>query len=209
MGKHVSATLGWSDKALGADRDALIYFARASRGFGSLQTNAFLLSGSIRGRLESGTAENAQLSISARYYRTQSEKRLFFTSVGATAGRNLDLDNPVQLGGDTGLRGFPLRYQNGESKLLVTVEQRYFTDWYPFRLVRVGAAIFADAGRVWGANPIGEERLGWLADVGFGLRLALTRSASRKVIHVDVAFPLNGDPTIDDVQFLLESRRSF
>jgi hypothetical protein len=45
--------------------------------------------------------------------------------------------------------------------------------------------------------------------VGFGLRLALTRSASRKVIHIDVAFPLNGDPTIDDVQFLLESRRSF
>jgi len=49
----------------------------------------------------------------------------------------------------------------------------------------------------------------WLADVGFGLRLALTRSASRKVIHVDVAFPLSGDTTIDDVQFLLESRRSF
>jgi hemolysin activation/secretion protein len=129
--------------------------------------------------------------------------------VSATAGQELDLDNPVRLGGDTGLRGYPLRYQNGESKLLVTVEQRYFTDWYPLRLVRVGAAIFADVGRVWGPNPVGEERKGWLADVGFGLRLALTRSASRKVIHVDVAFPLGGDTTIDDVQFLLESRRSF
>ena len=209
MGKHVSATLGWSDETFGADRDALIYFARASRGFGSLQKNALLLSSSIRGRLESGKAVNALLSINARYYRTQSEKRLFFSSLNATAGQNLDLDNPVRLGGDTGLRGYPLRYQNGESKLLVTVEQRYFTDWYPFRLIRVGGAIFADAGRVWGPNPVGEERKGWLADVGFGLRLALTRSSSRKVIHVDVAFPLNGDPTIDDVQFLIESRRSF
>ena len=209
MGKHVSATLGWADDSFGADRDALIYFARADRGFGSLQKNAVLLSGSIRGRLESGKAANAKLSVNARYYRTQSEKRLFFTSLSATVGQNLDLDNPVQLGGDTGLRGYPLRYQNGESKLLVTVEQRYFTDWYPFRLIRVGGAIFADAGRVWGPNPVGEERKSWLADVGFGLRLALTRSASRKVIHIDVAFPLNGDPTIDDVQFLLESRRSF
>ena len=209
MGKHVSATLGWADETFGSDRDALIYFAGASHGFGSLQKNALLLSGSVRGRLESGRAANTQLSINARYYRTQSEKRLFFTSLSATAGQNLDLDNPVQLGGDSGLRGYPLRYQNGESKLLITVEQRYFTDWYPFRLVRVGAAAFADAGRVWGPNPVGEERKGWLADVGFGLRLALTRSSSRKVIHVDVAFPLNGDPAIDDVQFLLESRRSF
>jgi hypothetical protein len=190
MGKHVSATLGWSDDSFGADRDALIYFARASRGFGSLQKNALLLSSSIRGRLESGEVANAQLSVNARYYRTQSEKRLFFTSLRATAGQNLDLDNPVQLGGDTGLRGYPLRYQNGESKLLVTAEQRYFTDWYPFRLIRVGAAMFADVGRVWGPSPVGEERKSWLADVGFGLRLALTRSSSRKVIHVDVAFPL-------------------
>jgi outer membrane protein assembly factor BamA len=209
MGNHVSATLGWSDESFGADRDALMFSAVVSRGFGSLQKNALLLSGSIRGRLESGKAVNSQLTVNTRYYRTQSEKRLFFTSLSATAGQELDLDNPVRLGGDTGLRGYPLRYQNGESKLLVTVEQRYFTDWYPLRLIRVGAAIFADAGRVWGPNPLDEERTGWLADVGFGLRLALTRSASRKVVHVDVAFPLNGDTTIDDVQFLLESRRSF
>jgi len=209
MGHHVSTRLGWSDEAFGADRDALMFAAAASRGFGSLQKSALLLSGSLRGRLESGEAVNSLLTVNTRFYHTQSEKRLFFAYMSATAGQDLDLDNPVQLGGDTGLRGYPLRYQNGESKFLVTVEQRYFTDWYPLRLIRVGAAIFADAGRVWGPSPLGEERKGWLTDVGFGLRLALTRSASRKVIHVDVAFPLNGDATIDDVQFLLESRRSF
>ena len=209
MGNYVSATLGWSDKSLGADRDAVVYSGNVSRGLGSLQENALLLSGSIRGRIESGKAVNSQLTVNARYYRTQSEKRLFFASVNATAGHALDLDNPVRMGGDTGLRGYPLRYQNGDSKMLVKVEQRYFTDWYPLRLVRVGGAVFADVGQVWGQNPVGEERLGWLADVGFGLRLALTRSSSGKVIHIDVAFPLNGDPTIDKVQFLIESRRSF
>ena len=160
-------------------------------------------------RIESGDAVNALLSVSARWYNQQSEKRTFFATVSGTWGEDLDLDNPVQLGGDTGLRGYPLRYQTGDSKILMTVEQRYFWDWYPFRLVRVGGAIFADAGRTWGDNPVGGESLGWLSDVGFGLRLAPTRTGTRSIIHVDVAFPLNGDDSIDSVQFVIESKKSF
>jgi hemolysin activation/secretion protein len=194
---------------MGADRDALLYSGAISRGFGNAREDSLLLSTSIQGRLESGKATNQLVNIEATYYQKQSEKRLFFASIEGTAGHALDIDNPVRLGGDTGLRGYPLRYQNGESKLLTTIEQRYYTDWYPFRIIRVGGAVFADVGRVWGPSPVGEERLGWLTDVGFGLRLALTRSSSRKVIHIDLAFPLNGDSSIDSVQFLVESRRSF
>jgi len=209
MGTHVVASLGWSDTSIGADRDALIYAGAINQGFGSMAKNALQLSLSVNGRVESGNAVNSLAHLFSRYYRKQSDKRLFFASILATAGHALDLDNPVTLGGDTGLRGYPLRYQNGESKIVATVEQRYFTNWYPWRLFRVGGAVFADVGRVWGESPVGEERLDWLADVGFGLRLALTRSASGKVVHIDVAFPLNGDPSIDSVQFLIESRRSF
>ena len=209
LGSRLSASLGWSDKSLGADRDALMFSARASRGFGSLDKTALLLSMSTDGRVESGSARNAHLTANARYYRTQSRKRLFFATVAATAGHSLDLDNPVQLGGDSGLRGYPLRYQSGDSKLLLTIEQRYFTDWYPFRLVRIGGAVFADAGRVWGKSPLGSEPYGWLSNVGFGLRFAPTRSSAAKMIHLDVAFPLGGDNSIDSVQILLESKRGF
>ena len=209
MGRRMAASLGWSDTALGADRNALIYFGSVSQGFGSMSGNALQMSLSIDGRIESGEPANSLAHLFVRYYRKQSEKRLFFASIRGTAGYALDLDNPVRLGGDTGLRGFPLRYQNGESKFIATVEQRYFTDWYPFRLFRVGGAVFADVGRVWGESPVGEERLDWLADAGFGLRLAFTRSSSGKVIHIDVAFPINGDPSIDNVQFLVEARQSF
>ncbi len=209
LGSRFSASLGWSDESFGADRDALIVEASARRGFGSLQKRALLLSGSASGRLESGQAENSLLTVDARYYRIQSKKRLFFATLSATAGHSLDLDNPVQLGGDSGLRGYPLRYQSGDSKLLFTIEQRYFTDWYPFRLVRIGGAVFADAGRVWGDDPLNGRRFGWLTDVGFGLRLAPTRSSSGKMVHLDVAFPLGGDDSIDSVQILLESKRGF
>ncbi len=208
-GTRVAATLGWSDKEFGADRDAALYWLSASRSFGDLAKSAVLLSADASGRVESGDAVNALLNVRARYYKQQSEQRTFFMTVSATYGNNLDLDNPVELGGDTGLRGYPLRYQSGDSKILLTVEQRYFWNWYPFRLVRVGGAIFADTGRTWGDDPLGGESLGWLSDVGFGLRLAPTRTGTRSIIHIDVAFPLDGDDSIDSVQFLIESKKSF
>jgi len=208
MGLRIAASLGWSDRSFGADRDALVYSASSSRGFGSLEGTALLLSASLSGRSESGDAANALLSVNARYYRKQSEKRLFFFRLSGTAGHELDLDNLVVAGGKTGLLGYPLRYQVGESRVVASVEQRYFTDWYPFRIARVGAAVFANAGRVWGENPLGPDNRGWLVDVGVGLRFALTRLTS-KVVHLDLAFPLNGDDTIDDVQILLEARKSF
>ena len=76
-------------------------------------------------------------------------------------------------------------------------------------LFGAGGAVFADVGRTWGRNPIGEPELGWLRNVGFGLRLAPTRASANKMIHIDIAFPLDGDPSIDSVQILLESKRSF
>ena len=208
MGLQLRASLGWADESIGADRDAGVFAASASRGFGSFEAKALVLQAASSGRMESGDLTNAKLSIDARYYWRQSEKRTFFIELSGTRGTRLDLDNSVVLGGKTGMRGYPLRYQVGESKALATVEQRYYTDWYPFRFARVGGAIFADVGQVWGSNPLGDDNRGWIADVGLGLRLALTRVSDR-VVHIDVAFPLNDDPTIDNVQFLIESRKSF
>jgi len=208
-GTRFSATLGWSDESFGADRNAIVYALGVERSFGTLAESALLLRGNISGRHESGDAADVLLNASARYYRKQSEKRTFFATLSTSVGSNLDLDNPVELGGDTGLRGYPLRYQTGDSKVLLTVEERYFWDWYPFRLFRVGGAIFADAGRTWGENPLGGQSLGWLSDIGCGLRFASTRTGSRRILHFDVAFPLNGDPSIDSVQVLLEAKASF
>ena len=209
LGTRLSASIGWSDLSFGADRDALIFSASVSRGFGSLKKTSLLVSATANGRHEGGNTANSSTTISARFYHRQSEKRLFFMTLEGTAGHDLDLDNPVQLGGKSGLRGYPLRYQTGDSKLLFTIEQRYFADWYPFRLFRVGGAVFADVGRTWGDNPIGEENFGWLPNVGFGLRFTPTRFSTDKVAHLDFAFPLGGDASIDSVQILLEAKRGF
>lgn len=209
LGRRYFARLGYANESLGSDRDALLLAAGASRSYGDIDKAALLLNTSFNGRLEDGNLVNGVWNLNARYYRQLSEQQLFFTTVSGSAGRRLDLDNPLQLGGDNGLRGYPLRYQVGDARALLTVEYRYFTNWYPFRLARVGGAVFADAGRTWGDNPAGGTRLGWLKDVGFGLRLMPTRASGREVIHLDIAFPLDGDSSIDDVQILLESKTSF
>ena len=208
-GTRFTASLGWSDESFGADRNALVYAASFSRLFGSLDGAALQLFTTAKGRLEHGANVNSLAEVDARYSYRLSEKSTFFAGVYGTVGHDLDLDNLVELGGDTGLRGYPLRYQTGTSKVLLSVEQRYFSDWYPFRLARVGGAVFADAGRSYGDHPFGGQELGWLRDVGVGLRIAPTRTGSGRIVHIDLAFPLDGDPSIDSVQLIIETKTSF
>jgi hypothetical protein len=209
LGKELRASLGYASESLGSDRDSLIYSLEASRGYGDINRKALILAADASGRIDDGSSANSEIGVGARYYNQITSKRLFFMTLDARRGHNLDLDNPLEIGGDSGLRGYPLRYQSGDASMLFTIEHRYFTDWYPFRLARVGGAIFADVGRIWGDNPVQGTPQGWLRDIGFGLRLGPTRGGADEVVHLDIAFPLDGDPSIDNVQILLESKGSF
>jgi hypothetical protein len=209
LGTHVTTQLGWSDPAFGANLTALVFSATAGYGFASSHGETLLFASTLDGRLENGTPQNTVLTGSFHYYFRQSEHMLFYSGIDASAGRNLDLDNQLLLGGDNGLRGYPLRYQDGTSRALLTIEERYFTNWYPFRLFRVGGAAFMDVGRTWGTAPLAEPSLGLLRDVGFGLRFGNSRSGLGNIIHVDLAFPLDGDPSINKVQFLVVTKETF
>src|SRR2546427_7441217 len=146
-------------------------------------SSTLLLAGTLTGRLENGEPRNVLLAGSVRYYVEQNENWLFFTTLQATKGWRLDLEDQILLGGDNGLRGYPLRYQDGTARALWTVEQRFFTDWYPFRLFRVGAAVFFDTGRTWGSAPLAAPSLGLLRDAGFGLRFGNARSGLGNVVR--------------------------
>jgi outer membrane protein assembly factor BamA len=210
IGTTASLRLGWAQDGLGSNMSALIMQGSAAKGFSSENgSSTLLLYSDFAGRLEDGDLRNGVLNGSARYYREQSKNWLFFTTLQGTKGWSLDLDNQILLGGDSGLRGYPLRYQDGDARALWTVEQRYFTDWYPLRLLRVGGAVFFDMGRTWGTPPLAQPSLGLLKDAGFGLRLGNARSGLGNVIHVDLAFPLDGDSSIQRVQFLVQTEARF
>jgi hemolysin activation/secretion protein len=76
-------------------------------------------------------------------------------------------------------------------------------------LFNVGAAVFYDMGATWGRDPLGTPSQGLLRDIGVGLRLGNSRSALGNVLHIDVAFPLDGDQSIRSVQFLVETKEKF
>lgn len=209
LGTRLSARVGAARTTFGSDRNAWILNAAAQTGFGSSERRSLIFASRFTTRVEDDGPQDLLLDVSAKYYSRHTEGRLFYASLSGSYGHNLDIDNPMMLGGDNGLRGYPLRYQTGNKRALLTLEQRFFTDWYPMRLFRVGGAIFFDAGRTWGRSPVSDRENELLTDVGFGLRIGNTRSGQGRMTHIDLAFPLDGDQGIKDVQLLIETRKSF
>ncbi|MGC1523379.1 MAG: BamA/TamA family outer membrane protein [Steroidobacteraceae bacterium] len=209
FGTEITGEVGLSNGAFGADRNAIMLAAKALRGFELTELQQLFLTSDFSSRIEDGRARNLIADAGAKYYWRWREDWLLFAGLSGTVTDSLDPDMQLLLGGDNGLRGYPLRYESGTSRALFTVEQRFYTDWYPFRLVRVGGAIFADVGRTWGNGVIGNSDPGLLRDVGFGLRLGNTRSGLGNVLHIDFAFPLNNIAGIQRFQFLVQTMQSF
>jgi len=186
------------------------YLSSSAGGGSELSAATTLLySATATGRLTGGGAENVTLGAGARLLHRDFGRQLLVASLSADAVHDLDAGAQLLLGGDNGLRGYPLRYQDGDARVLFTIEQRYFTNWYPFKLLHVGAAAFADVGRTFGDPAVSGTEQGWLSDVGVGLRLAPSRSSDGSVIHFDVAMPMGVDPSIKRVQWLVKTRSSF
>ena len=217
MGAYATVQVGWAGTSFGSTRDAVNFQLAAGDGYGLTKRQMLLVSSVFTGRMQRGSLENGVLNTAVRYYDQQSGDWLFrkgdwlfFSTLAFSAGKRLDLENQILLGGDNGLRGYPLRYQDGTSRALLSLEERYFSDWYPFRLFRVGGAVFFDMGRTWGRAPLGQPSLGMLKDAGFGLRFGNARTGLGNVIHVDVAFPFDSGPTnIRKVQFLVQTEQEF
>ncbi|HEY6644834.1 BamA/TamA family outer membrane protein [Povalibacter sp.] len=214
LGRTARLELGYASTAFGSTQSALMINASAQAGFEPADEQYIIGNIGLHGRVERGELRNTLLDIGSRYYLRQSLRSVLFASATFSLASQLDPEEQLLLGGDNGLRGYPLRYQAGTSRALFTIEERFYTNWQPLKLFNVGAAVFFDAGRTWGTDPYAAangsgESLGWLRDVGVGLRLGSARSGLGNVLHIDVAMPLDGGNDIDNVQFLIETRRSF
>ncbi|HEV7608051.1 MAG TPA: hypothetical protein VGO61_11975 [Steroidobacteraceae bacterium] len=214
LGWRATAQLGYASTSFGSDRSAVMFAGSVSKGLSLSERQSLFFGIDTGGRLESGALAGSMVTADARYYFRQSPRRVLFMNLSATAGSNLDADRQILLGGDNGLRGYPLRYQAGEGRWLFTAEQRLFSNWYPFQMFNVGGAVFYDMGATWGRDVLrdysmGTAPQGLLKDVGFGLRFGNSRSALGNVLHVDVAYPLDGDSSVRKVQFLIETKKSF
>jgi outer membrane protein assembly factor BamA len=218
LGSVLGAQLGWSADRFGGEGDKLL--ARASYQdslwLASNQLLTYELSFSGYYNLDRDRSEDflGQAKLTYRYRHAEAFGLLL--RAATAVAHNPPLDKQLVLGGDTGLRGYPTRYQIGDSWFLVTVEERYYSDIYPLRMFRLGAAVFADVGRAW----FRQDAPGWvppdrsagyfdtLANVGVGLRLESTRTRRDRLLHVDVSLPVRDGPDTRNLEFTVTVKQS-
>ncbi len=211
LGLASTLQLGRATTSLGSSRNVWLYSGSIARGFEPAPEHTLTTSASISGEYAGAGAQRQRFGGQARYYLPQSPRWLFYAAATGDMLTRPDADDLLLLGGDNGLRGYPLRYQSGTRRALLTLEERAFTDLYVWRLFRIGGAAFFDTGRAWGGTNMNTTNPGWLSNVGVGLRIFSDRAAFSHVLHVDVAIPLNPDANsnIKRTQFLMKTRASF
>lgn len=210
LGLDASVGVGFASPIYGSDRDSLIVDSEVADAWELGDKQDLFLNGRLATRYEDGELHDAIATGSGNYYLRTSEYTRFFVNVAANVGHNLDGDHYFDLGGDDGLRGYPLRFQNGNQSALLSVEERLYTNYFLLQLVNLGAAAFFDMGRTWGSPLVSTPDVGLLKDVGLGLRLGNARSSFGSVIHIDAAIPLDRNGyDISHVQFLVSTQQTY
>lgn len=209
LGLAANLQLGRALPSLGSTGNPWIYAASIGRGFEPFPGHRLMAAARLAGDYDDGQVRRQQLGAQAQYYLPQGPRWLFYAAASGDMLTRPELPDTLLLGGDNGLRGYPLRYQSGTRRALFTLEERFYTDLYVWQLFRIGGAAFFDAGRAWGGDNVNTINPGWLRNAGFGLRIVSTRSAFSNVLHVDLAFPLDATSDIKKVQFLVKTRTSF
>lgn len=115
-------------------------------------------------------------------------RQTFASSLSTTLTHKVDAPFQISLGENEGLRGYTFKSFTGQNRALLNLEDRIFTP-LDFRIVAVGLAAFMDAGYVWSSDQH-FQLSDFGVSVGFGLRIALKKSQSARVIRVDFAVPL-------------------
>ncbi|MBU2894578.1 hypothetical protein KO495_14805 [Colwellia sp. D2M02] len=148
--------------------------------------------------------------INAEYFYPFSKSWGLYLNNVNTFSTNQYLDRPVTMGGNTGLRGFPLQYQHGDNSVILTSEIRYYPNINLFKLFDIAGVAFIDGGRAFGDSIVENAEKGWLSSVGVGIRAYSPHSGgSNNVIHIDFAFPQSNNEDIDNFEIRVQAKKSF
>ena len=152
---------------------------------------------------------NTVSTLELSYYGFMTEKQRAFVKIAYDHGTNLSQDNLLTLGGEEGLRGYPTEYLLGDQRLLVNLEHRYFFDTHYLNLFRFAGVIFIDVGKTMNSNNAYGEDSDLLAAAGIGLRLNSSKTNIGRIVHLDLAIPLNEKDKVDDYQIRITSSSTF
>lgn len=213
LGKNFGFLGGYADEAFGSDQDRFVYKGKFSDTLsfkkGVLWQHALKWEG--KWNFETRKTEDLLIEYGMRYFRGQTKHRSFVASFSGIYSKNLNTNEQVVLGGETGLRGYDRKFLTGDRMVLLSLEERMYSDFHLFNLVRFGWAIFVDAGKAWNPQTNNGTDNDLLVNAGFGLRLASSKADAGKILHIDLAYPLKhkDHPGVDGRQLLIVMKQSF
>lgn len=211
LGYTFIASFGYAAESFGSNADRVVFNGHFSD---TLLYNEKIL---LRHRLDwegllnrdTDKSEDVVVRYFIDYFRSQTTHRSFYASLNLTWSENLNTHRQIVLGGDSGVRGFDRRLQTGDRSVVLTLEERQYTNYHLLNLAYLGFAVFIDIGRAWDPDINEGFEDDYLASAGFGIRLASSKSDSGRVIHIDFAFPLTNrdEPEVDssDVSINIKS----
>jgi hypothetical protein len=178
-------------KSLGTPQTQILPSVAAHKGF-TWGNQLLLLTGNYSSKYINGRNSMLIASLNANYYLRGIKYQTLAVHVGWDLGWRLDPALPLTLGEFNGLRGYGVDQFTGTRRFLLNLEDRLYVWDDLFRLLDVGVVFFYDSGYVW---PQGRPvKLGDLQNsAGIGLRLAPSRSADNRPVHIDLARALNGN----------------
>jgi hypothetical protein len=194
LGPRLQVKLGVSPSVFGVERTTELVEAAGEAGV-RVGSNGF-----VRGRAAFDTRVGTKLEDAhflgdlwfVQRFQT-SLRQTFVAHVGAFHSWNLDADEQYFLDGTTGLRGYRLRSFEADRRVVLNLEQRFFSGWQIAGLVSPGFAFFFDAGMVGGPQrPLTFSQI--KTDVGIGLRFAVPLAPVNNVFRIDAAYALQPDP---------------
>lgn len=211
LGGKFTARLGYSNSNISSDFNAYLLYIEDSYAYKLKDNHLIIGSTKLTGRYTDSGLLNSAIEGDVSYYWKNMERGQFFAQLSGLKGYNLYQDTIIELGGNTGLRGYPSHYQSGDKNLLFTMEQHFFGNAEWLSLFYAGAAVFFDAGSAWGTTSNSPD---WVKDVGVGLRFSGTRNGSRaegehNVLHMDIVAPLDGSRDISSYQFRVKTEKRF
>ncbi|WP_462159243.1 POTRA domain-containing protein [Pseudoalteromonas sp. GB56] len=208
LGWQINTLFGYSPESLSDDESRYVLKLNVNRSHYISQQSLWRWSVGIQGTLiEDGMkAENLFFRSHGEYFYNSDDAQSWYVKMQFDAAEGLTADQQLTLGGETGLRGYPHHYQQGDRLGLFSVEKRYYWEYNLWQLFRVGGAAFYDAGQAWQHN---NNTSHFSHNVGIGLRLAPSRANAGTVIHIDVARPLNRPYDVDPLQWLVTVKKSF
>jgi hypothetical protein len=150
LGLHLQAQAGRTLESLGATSSDWLYLVQVGDGTTFASGAQLLGQATAERRIASTATAMTQAGGVVQYYVPRGANLLYYASIAADRINGGGVADQLLLGGIEGMRGYPSRYQAGENRVVGNVEMRWYSDWYPWRLIRVGAAGFFDVGRAWG-----------------------------------------------------------